>query len=111
MPHLKRHPTRGTDLLGTTDPQSGRLSMKRLLISFSLTVLRHTDERSPGAAAVPVLKDKLSERCTVVLVDIDRQEEMEITKEWEVQIGVSFRFLHLHGNIAVGHRGQAFTVV
>lgn len=54
--------------------------------------------------------DMLSERCCIVVDDIDRDAEREILQEWERELRISFQERLLGDNIAVGMRGQAFTV-
>lgn len=58
--------------------------------------------------ALPFFADRLSERCTVVLDDIDREGEAEIAAAWSDRFGMDFDHRLLHGSIAIATRGSAF---
>ena len=60
--------------------------------------------------AIPFFKDVLAERYSVILDDIDRKAEQEIVRIWEDILGAHFNKRMLDGNIAIGNRGNAFTV-
>jgi len=60
--------------------------------------------------AGPFFENMLSERCGIVLDDINRDAEREIIQAWEKELGISFREYILKGNISMGVRGSAFTV-
>ena len=60
--------------------------------------------------AGPFFKNTLNERCCIVVDDIDRDAEREIVQAWENDLHISFQERLLQGNIAIGTRGQAFTI-
>jgi hypothetical protein len=60
--------------------------------------------------AAPFFSDMLGGRCCIVLDDIDRETEREIIQQWERELQISFQERLLKGNIAIGMRGQAYTV-
>jgi hypothetical protein len=60
--------------------------------------------------AAPFFNDMLGGRCCIVLDDIDREAEREIIQQWERELQISFQERLLKGNIAIGMRGQAYTV-
>ena len=60
--------------------------------------------------AGPFFKTMLNERCCIVMDDIDRDAERKIVQAWGNELHTSFQERLLQGNIAIGTRGQAFTI-
>ena len=60
--------------------------------------------------AIPFFKDLFGERYCIVLDDIDREAERKIVEEWERELRIDFQRRLLNGNIAIGTKGQAFTI-
>lgn len=71
----------------------------------------HRQENSHSRyPAIPILKEVLDDRYSVLLDDIDRQAEREIIESWQSSLGISFDERFLNGNFAIGTRGESFTV-
>ncbi len=60
--------------------------------------------------AGPFFSNMLNRRCCIVLDDVDRDAERKIVQVWENELHISFQERLLQGNIAIGIRGQAFTI-
>ncbi len=60
--------------------------------------------------AVPFFTSRLADRCSIVIDDIGRRGEEALIKAWEEKLGIQFQRRIRGGNIALGVRGEAFSV-
>lgn len=58
--------------------------------------------------AVPVLADRLNERCVVILDDCQRKAERRMAKSWRRVIGTDFKLRFQSSRLGIAQRGPAF---
>lgn len=60
--------------------------------------------------AIPVLRDRLGTRATVVLDDINRSGELDVVGRWSEQLGVRFELRRTLGRLAMARIGEGHAI-